>query len=156
MRDVVLYMSMSLDGFVGSDREHPGMSVPEGAELKNHPQLMEITATHENSDSPCQSWERVPADRRQLPGRATVHRWLARSLATPHTRFGLCLEVSERPYGQGCPAASAPAPAAVACGHRGRGAAGGQVRHRGGFCRDLPDWQRRRLGWLADDGAQQL
>lgn len=34
MRDVVLYMSMSLDGFVGSDREHPGMAVPEGAELK--------------------------------------------------------------------------------------------------------------------------
>jgi dihydrofolate reductase len=27
-------MSMSLDGFVGSDREHPGMAVPEGAELK--------------------------------------------------------------------------------------------------------------------------
>lgn len=33
MRDVVLYMSMSLDGFVGSDREHPG-AVPEGTELK--------------------------------------------------------------------------------------------------------------------------
>jgi hypothetical protein len=27
-------MSMSLDGFVGSDREHPGVAVPEGAELK--------------------------------------------------------------------------------------------------------------------------
>ena len=34
VRDVVLYMSMSLDGFVGSDREHPGMAIPEGAELK--------------------------------------------------------------------------------------------------------------------------
>jgi hypothetical protein len=34
MRDVILYMSMSLDGFVGSDREHPGMAVPEGAELR--------------------------------------------------------------------------------------------------------------------------
>jgi dihydrofolate reductase len=34
MRDVVLYMSMSLDGFVGSDREHPGVAVPEGDELK--------------------------------------------------------------------------------------------------------------------------
>jgi dihydrofolate reductase len=34
MRDVILYMSMSLDGFVGSDREHPGVAVPEGAELK--------------------------------------------------------------------------------------------------------------------------
>ena len=34
MRNVVLYMSMSLDGFVGSDREHPGAAVPEGAELK--------------------------------------------------------------------------------------------------------------------------
>ena len=34
MRDVILYMSMSLDGFVGSDREHPGMAIPEGAELK--------------------------------------------------------------------------------------------------------------------------
>jgi dihydrofolate reductase len=34
MRDVVLYMSMSLDGFVESDREHPGMAIPEGAELK--------------------------------------------------------------------------------------------------------------------------
>jgi dihydrofolate reductase len=27
-------MSMSLDGFVGSDREHPGMAIPEGVELK--------------------------------------------------------------------------------------------------------------------------
>src|SRR3954451_20128835 len=34
MRDVILYMSMSLDGFVGSDREHPGVAVPEDAELK--------------------------------------------------------------------------------------------------------------------------
>jgi dihydrofolate reductase len=34
VRDVILYMSMSLDGFVGSDREHPGLAVPEGAELK--------------------------------------------------------------------------------------------------------------------------
>ena len=34
MRDVVLYMSMSLDGFVGSDREHPGMAIPEGVELE--------------------------------------------------------------------------------------------------------------------------
>jgi Dihydrofolate reductase len=34
MRDVTLYKSMSLDGFVSSDREHPGMAIPEGAELK--------------------------------------------------------------------------------------------------------------------------
>ncbi|HET7388127.1 MAG TPA: dihydrofolate reductase family protein [Nocardioidaceae bacterium] len=34
MRDVILYMSMSLDGFVGSDRKHPGMAIAEGAELK--------------------------------------------------------------------------------------------------------------------------
>ena len=34
MRDVILYMSMSLDGFVGSDREHPGVAIPEGADLK--------------------------------------------------------------------------------------------------------------------------
>jgi dihydrofolate reductase len=34
MRNVILYMSMSLDGFVDSDREHPGAAVPEGAELK--------------------------------------------------------------------------------------------------------------------------
>jgi dihydrofolate reductase len=34
MRDIVLYMSMSLDGFVASDREHPGMAVAEGPELK--------------------------------------------------------------------------------------------------------------------------
>ena len=34
MRDVILYMSMSLDGFVGSDRDHPGAAIPEGAELK--------------------------------------------------------------------------------------------------------------------------
>ena len=27
MRAVILYMSMSLDGFVGSDREHPGVAV---------------------------------------------------------------------------------------------------------------------------------
>lgn len=33
MRNVVLYMSMSLDGFVGSDREHPGLAIPEGPEL---------------------------------------------------------------------------------------------------------------------------
>lgn len=29
MRDVILYMSMSLDGHVGSDREHPGMAIPD-------------------------------------------------------------------------------------------------------------------------------
>lgn len=34
MRDVILYMSMSLDGFVDSERAHPGMAVPEGAELE--------------------------------------------------------------------------------------------------------------------------
>ena len=34
MAKSVLYMSMSLDGFVGSDREHPGVAIPEGAELK--------------------------------------------------------------------------------------------------------------------------
>jgi hypothetical protein len=34
MRNVILYMSMSLDGLVDSDREHPGMAIPEGAELK--------------------------------------------------------------------------------------------------------------------------
>ena len=34
MRDVILYMSMSLDGFVGSDRAHPGVAIPEGDELK--------------------------------------------------------------------------------------------------------------------------
>jgi len=27
MRDIILYMSMSVDGFVDSDREHPGMAV---------------------------------------------------------------------------------------------------------------------------------
>src|SRR4051794_15960212 len=27
-------MSMSLDGFVGSDREHPGVAIPEDAALK--------------------------------------------------------------------------------------------------------------------------
>ena len=34
MPDTTCHMSMSLDGFVGSDREHPGVAVPEGAELK--------------------------------------------------------------------------------------------------------------------------
>jgi hypothetical protein len=34
MREVILYMSLSLDGFVDSDREHPGMAIPEGVELK--------------------------------------------------------------------------------------------------------------------------
>jgi dihydrofolate reductase len=34
MRDVVLYMSMSLDGYVASDREHPGVAIPEGSELE--------------------------------------------------------------------------------------------------------------------------
>ena len=33
MRQVALQMSMSLDGYVASDREHPGASVPEDAEL---------------------------------------------------------------------------------------------------------------------------
>jgi dihydrofolate reductase len=33
MRQVVLQMSMSLDGYVASDREHPAMAVPEDAEL---------------------------------------------------------------------------------------------------------------------------
>jgi dihydrofolate reductase len=33
VRDVILYMSMSLDGFVDSDREHPGTAIPEGTEL---------------------------------------------------------------------------------------------------------------------------
>lgn len=34
MRDVILYMSMSLDGFVGGDREHPGIAIREDAALK--------------------------------------------------------------------------------------------------------------------------
>jgi dihydrofolate reductase len=34
MRDVILYMSMSLDGFVGSDAEHPGTAVREDPALK--------------------------------------------------------------------------------------------------------------------------
>jgi dihydrofolate reductase len=34
MRDVILYMSMSVDGFVDSAREHPGVAIAEGAELK--------------------------------------------------------------------------------------------------------------------------
>jgi dihydrofolate reductase len=34
VRNVILYMSMSLDGFVGGDREHPGIAPPEGVELK--------------------------------------------------------------------------------------------------------------------------
>jgi dihydrofolate reductase len=34
MGNVILYMSMSLDGFVDSDREHPGVAIPEGTELK--------------------------------------------------------------------------------------------------------------------------
>jgi len=33
MRQVVLQMGMSVDGYVASDREHPGVSVPEDAEL---------------------------------------------------------------------------------------------------------------------------
>jgi dihydrofolate reductase len=33
MRQAVLQMGMSLDGFVASDREHPGTSVPEDDEL---------------------------------------------------------------------------------------------------------------------------
>ncbi len=33
MRQVTLQMSMSLDGYVASDREHPAASVPEDAEL---------------------------------------------------------------------------------------------------------------------------
>jgi len=33
MRQVVLQMGMSLDGYIASDREHPGVSVPEDAEL---------------------------------------------------------------------------------------------------------------------------
>ena len=33
MRQVALQMGMSLDGYVASDREHPGVAVPEDAEL---------------------------------------------------------------------------------------------------------------------------
>ena len=33
MRQVALQMGMSLDGYVASDREHPGASVAEDAEL---------------------------------------------------------------------------------------------------------------------------
>ena len=33
MRQVTLQMSMSLDGYVASDREHPGTAVPEDPEL---------------------------------------------------------------------------------------------------------------------------
>src|SRR5215470_6818221 len=33
MRGVTLHMGMSLDGYVASDREHPGVAVPEDAEL---------------------------------------------------------------------------------------------------------------------------
>ena len=33
MRQVMLQMGMSLDGYVASDRQHPGVSVPEDAEL---------------------------------------------------------------------------------------------------------------------------
>jgi dihydrofolate reductase len=33
MRQVTLEMGMSLDGYVASDREHPGVAVPEDAEL---------------------------------------------------------------------------------------------------------------------------
>lgn len=35
MRNVVLYMSMSLDGYVASEREHPGVAIAEDAELKD-------------------------------------------------------------------------------------------------------------------------
>ena len=34
MRDVILYMSMSLDGFVSSDREHPGTAIYGSAETQ--------------------------------------------------------------------------------------------------------------------------
>jgi len=34
MRNVILYMSMSVDGFVDSDRKHAGTAIPEDAELK--------------------------------------------------------------------------------------------------------------------------
>jgi dihydrofolate reductase len=34
MRNVILYMSMSLDGLVDSEREHPGMAIREDAELR--------------------------------------------------------------------------------------------------------------------------
>src|SRR5215203_1730047 len=33
MRNIIAYMSMSLDGFVGSDREHPGVAIAD-AEVK--------------------------------------------------------------------------------------------------------------------------
>ncbi len=35
MRQVTLQMGMSLDGYVASDAEHPGVAVPEDAELVN-------------------------------------------------------------------------------------------------------------------------
>lgn len=44
MRRVLLYMSMSLDGYVASDREHPGVAVAEDAELRQWKFESEIAA----------------------------------------------------------------------------------------------------------------
>ena len=65
MRDVVLYMSMSLDGFVGSDREHPGIAIPEGFELKQW-KLDRISkaGAHLMGRVPIKRWPRTGRSRR--------------------------------------------------------------------------------------------
>lgn len=64
MRDVIPYMSMSLDGFVGSDREHPGLAVPDvelkqwdrishaGAHLMGRITYLEISSYWPHPDDP--------------------------------------------------------------------------------------------------------
>jgi dihydrofolate reductase len=43
MREVILCMSMWLDGFVGCDREHPGVAIPEDAALNQQWKLEHIS-----------------------------------------------------------------------------------------------------------------
>lgn len=66
MREVVLYMSMSLDGFVASDREHPGVAIADpvlkqwklnqiskaGAHLMGRVTYLEMSSYWPDSDDP--------------------------------------------------------------------------------------------------------
>ena len=67
MREVVLYMSMSLDGLVASDREHPGVAIAD-AEVKQW-KLEQISTGGCAPNGPCD----LSGDVGLLARRRTTH-----------------------------------------------------------------------------------
>src|SRR6266487_1491562 len=110
MRQVALQMGMSLDGYVASDREHPGVSVPEDAELirwkvdllaalnrtvrgadERHPQgrLLQDAQPGFLAHHPASPWRPGGGDRRAETGaRAGCHRPRWRQLRRGPCRAG--------------------------------------------------------------------